>query len=241
MHLDCGWAVDAGFASLYAAGMSNGEQPGLQAQIQLRAPRYFTSARLLICSAYGMLLFLPTLLISILAISFLQLSFLTVALPLFTVGLATFFLPFGFGNSYLARIAESLRPPDPEAMLVQLATVPRLNLGFRGMVDDADDIGWLSCSESALIFRGDAVNLSIPLRCVRSVKRENGGVRGLFLYSRTAVKVDGIGEFNKLRFAERSSQILPGSWRLGRKLYEYVAAKAGRPLESGSNRSQETP
>ncbi len=207
--------------------MSNGEQPGSQAQVEIRAPREFTFTRLAICSAYGLLLFLPTLLISVMAVSFLQLSFLSVALPLLTVAVATFFLPFGFGNSYVARVAETLRPADRDAMLVQVAFVPRLNLGLRGMLEDADDIGWLSCSERGLVFRGDAVNLTIPFRQVRSVKRENSGFRGLFLYSRTAVAVEGVEDFSKLRFAERSSQVLPGSWRLGKKLYESVVAKAG--------------
>ncbi len=208
--------------------MTDGKQPGSQVQVQIRAPQRFTTVRLLICSAYGFLLFLPTLLISVLAISFLQLSVMSLVLPLLTVAVATFFLPFGFGNSYVARVAETLRPEDRDAMLVQVAFVPRLNLGLRGMLEDADDIGWLSCNEGELVFRGDAVNLSIPLRQVQSVKRENSGFRGLFLYSRTAVGVEGVDDFSKLRFAERSSQVLPGSWRLGRELYESVAARAGK-------------
>jgi len=213
--------------------MSNGEQPGGQAQIQIRAPQRFTPARLLVCSAYGLLLFLPTVLISVLAISFLRLSALTLALPLVTVALSTFFLPLGFGNSYVARLAEPLRPADREAMLVQLAFVPRLHWGFRGMVEDADDIGWLSCSQEALVFRGDSVNLSIPLHMVKSVTRENSGLRGLFLYSRTAVAVEGLQEFTKLRFAERSSRVLPASWSIGKQLYEYLASKAGGAQRHG--------
>jgi hypothetical protein len=210
------------------APMSNGEQLRGEAQIQIRKPQRFTAARLLVCSAYGLLLFLPTVLISVLAISFLQLSVLTLALPLLTVAVSTFFLPLGFGNTYVARLAESLRPADRQAMLVQLAFVPRLHWGLRGMVEDADDIGWLSCTEDALVFRGDSVNLAIPLHLVKSVKRENSGLRGLFLYSRTAIAVEGLQEFTKLRFAERSSQILPASWSLGKKLYEFVASKAGQ-------------
>lgn len=204
--------------------MSIGEPPGTEPRIHISAPRRFTLATLIICSAYGLLLFLPAL-ASILAVSLVQLSFLTLALPLLTLALATFFLPFGFGNGYVARVAESLRPADRDAKLVQLAFVPRLHWGLRGMMEDADDIGWLSCTSNALVFQGDSVNLSIPLSRVKSVRRENSGFRGLFLYSRTAVKVDGLDEFTALRFAERSSRLLPSSWRCARDLYEYVASK----------------
>ncbi|HEY5911767.1 MAG TPA: hypothetical protein VJA21_14290 [Verrucomicrobiae bacterium] len=174
---------------------------------------------------YGLLLFLPTILISVLAISFVQLGLLSLILPLLTVAAATFFLPFGFGNGYVARLAESLRPEDRDALLVQVAFVPRLRLGLRGVMEDADDIGWLSCTEKDLAFRGDSVNVSIPLTQVRTVRRENSGFRGLFLYSRTAIKVEGVDDFDGLRFAERSSLVLPTSWRAARQLYKYLSSK----------------
>ena len=208
--------------------MSNGEPPGGSVQIQITAPQRFTPFRQFLCSAYGLLLFLPTIIVAIVAVSLMQLGVLTLVLPFIVLLIATFFLPFGFGNAYVARLAESLKPTNTEAMLVQMAFVPRLHYGFLGVMEDADDIGWLSCSDQGLRFHGDSVKLSIPLRQVRAVRRRAGGFRGLFLYWRTAVTVEGLEEFTELWFAERSSLVLPTSWKINKRLYESVASKIPR-------------
>ena len=198
--------------------------------VEISPPKRFGPAALLICCGYGILVSLPAL-SSILVVSSLPLSWLTAIIPFLALAAAVFLLPFAFGNSFIFRIARSFQPDKEggEMFLVQFASVPRLRKGLRAWVEDADDVGWLTLDASRLKFRGDSVNLVIPVSAVAHVRRENNGVRGLFLYSRTVLHLKGGREFCTLRFAERSSYLLPTSRRTGLRLFNAVRAFAAKP------------
>ena len=180
----------------------------------------------MIC-AYGLLLMIPVVLVA-LAVSVRQLGMLTVLLPVLAVGIATFFLPFGFGNPYVARLVRSLPKPaawEPGSAIVQLTLTPRLRSGTRALLEDADDVGWLGFSESTLVFQGDSVALSIPLAQIREVRFENIGARGLYLYPRLAISVQGLDGVQALGFADRSSWWLPAARRSTRAFQSLLAVK----------------
>ncbi len=208
--------------------MIKADQPGGQLVFRITTPERFTTTAVAICNAYGLLLFITALFVSIIAVSLLQFSVLSFTVPLLAVAAAAFVLPFGAGNSYIARLAQAYRPPGQNLFLVQLTFAPRLRWGFRAMLEDADDIGWLSCTDEALVFRGDSVEFSIPLNQIQSVRRESGGLRNLFLNPRVAVRIQGINDFRGLRLADRSSLLLPTSRKRAASLYESVSAPFAR-------------
>jgi hypothetical protein len=145
------------------------------------------------------------------------------------------FLPFGFGNGYLTRLAQPLRAgsTDP-AVLVQVSFVPRLRQGLRAWFEDADDIGWLSVVDSRLVFQGDSVQLSLPLTSLTEVQLENIGWRGLFAYGpKVRVVAPGLGLRQVLYFGERSSLLLPQSRRIARAIFRMIAREPGPPAQSG--------
>lgn len=197
-------------------------------QFQSSPPRLLTFGTVLLISAYGLLLVIPVLL-SIIIVSLLHLSLLTFLLPVLAVALTTFLLPLGFGNPYVVRLARSL-PPNPvmtsSSFVVQLTFSPRLRSGVRALLEDADDIGWLSIGERALSFYGDSVQLSIPLSQIQDVRTESIGWRGLFLYGRpTVVSVSGLPNANTLKLAERASWLLPTSRSNARRLHSALQAR----------------
>jgi hypothetical protein len=144
-----------------------------------------------------------------------------------TVVFVTLFLPFGFGNPHAARLVGKLgqtpKPGQP-AWTVQLALTPRLQSGLRSLFEDADDLGLLSVEDSALVFRGDSVQLTVPFSQIQEVRRRNIGLRGLFVYgSRTVVSVGGLPNVMRLEFAERASLWLPGSRRASEQLFQSLS------------------
>ncbi len=169
------------------------------------------------------------LVLALLVVSVLKLGTWTWLLPLLTFLLATSLLPFGFGNPHIARLARSLPPPGPatDCFLAQLTLRPRLRSGWRAMVDDADDIGWLCITESALEFHGDSVRLTLPLQQVRQVTRSSIGLRGLYLYPRVGLKVAELPQAAELWLAERSSWFLPSA----RSITERLCRKLQQPAQ----------
>jgi hypothetical protein len=139
--------------------------------------------------------------------------------------LATFCLPFAFGNPYVQWLAGKISHTSaPQNFLVQLTCRPRRASGPRGVLEDADDIGWLGMTDSQLEFNGDSVSLRIPKAHIREIRRQSIGWRGLFLTHRTVVMVDGLEGMDAMEFTERSSWLLPQSRRMGRELHKALEA-----------------
>jgi hypothetical protein len=221
-------------------GMNRVEQTKGVASIEIRPPQHFNWPALTVCSAYGLLLLLPTLL-AILSVSLIGFGLFTIAIPLVTLAGATFFLPFGFGNPHVGRLAKALRTSEQssgQTFLVQVTAVPRLRSGVRALLEDADDVGWLTCSEEGLVFAGDSLNLWLPSSQIKTIRRENGGVRGLFLYSRVTIEVSEVPNFRWLKFAERSSWSLPTSRAVTRGMYREMSRNTTCQNGPGSDSTQ---
>jgi len=139
----------------------------------------------------------------------------------------TFLLPFALGNSRVVKLVGSLNANKGEdSFVVQLTCWPRIRLGFRALLEDADDIGCLTITDSELVFHGDSVKLSIPFDHIEQVRPQNVGFRGLFVYGpRITLVVSGLPEVKSVEFAERSSRLLPTSRKTTRKFHERLASK----------------
>jgi hypothetical protein len=195
---------------------------------EVAPPKLLTRGAVAIIYGYGLLLAAPVV-VAVLAVSLLKLSFLTMLLlPLLALAVSVYLLPCGLGNPYAVKLVGALPAVEARArggFVVQLTFSPRLSRGFRADLEDADDLGYLSIDDSALVFHGDAVKLVIPLSRIERVQARNFGWRGLFLCGeRSVVTVRGLTNVRWLEFAERSSWVLPTSRRMGRQLYERLRA-----------------
>lgn len=182
----------------------------------------------MIISAYGVLLLLP-LFFSILLVSLLKFSLLTILIPLLVVIATVCLLPFGLGNTYVTRLVSSLATAagkGEDEFVVQLTLSPRIRSGVRAILDDADDVGYLSLTSAEVVFQGDSVKLSVPYDHIVEIQPHNVGLRGLFVYGRRiGVLVSGSPRMEGLEFTERSSWLLFTSKRITRRLYEQLSAK----------------
>ena len=198
------------------------------ATIEIVQPRLFTAGAVVAVSAYGILLVAP-LFISILVVSLIKFGILTLLIPFLVVAATAYFLPFGLGNTHVTRLVQSLNPAagkGGDGFIVQLTLSPRIRSGLRAILDDADDIGYLSFTGTELLFHGDSVKLSIPLDRIEQVQPQNIGLRGLFVYGRRIrVVISGLPQAEALEFAERASWLLPTSRAITRKLHERLSAK----------------
>ena len=197
------------------------------AKIEITQPRLFSTSALAVVTAYGVLLAAPFC-ISVLAISTVKLGIHTALIPLLVVMATAYFLPLGLGNSYITRLVRSLNPAAghrDDGFIVQLTLSPRIRSGLWAVLEDADDIGYLSFSGAELLFQGDSVKLTIPFDRIEQVLPQNIGLRGLFVYGRRiTVLVSGLPEIESLEFAERSSWFLPASRTTAGKLYARLSA-----------------
>src|SRR5215472_1261918 len=133
-------------------------------RMEVRPPTILTSKAIVATSLYGLILLVPVLL-SMMWVSTIQFGVASFLIPLIAIALATFFLPLGFGNPYVARLVHPLKPAESgecDIYIVQLTRNPRNRSGLMAILEDADDIGFLNFTHSSLIFCGDSVRLTVP-------------------------------------------------------------------------------
>ena len=149
-----------------------------------------------------------------------------------------YFLPFGGGNTHITRLVRSLGAASGkggEGFIVQLTLSPRFRSGLRAILEDADDIGYLTFEGNGLRFAGDSVKAFVPYERIEAVRAENSGLRGGFVYGRRIrVVVAGLPETEWPKFTERSSWLLPESRRMTRELYAGLLARVGARAGDGS-------
>jgi len=208
-------------------------------KLEIRPARQFTGRAVVIVSAFGLLLVIPVLL-SMLMVSSLYLGVWTALIPLLAICAATFLLPFGFGNTYVAKLARLSRPADWDAsdcLVVQVTLEPRIRSGFRAVMEDADDIGSLKLGSSELLFEGDSIRFSIPYAQVRNLRLQTIGLRGSFLYTCLAMSVSDLAGITDIRIAERGSWLLPISRKITRKLRYRLTERVQRARTEANTRS----
>ncbi|HSU57581.1 MAG TPA: hypothetical protein VLT36_26300, partial [Candidatus Dormibacteraeota bacterium] len=190
--------------------------------VQVSQPKRFRTGAILAIHAYNVLLIVPIFL-ALLAVSLMKLGIITVLLPAAAFVITAWFLPLGLGNPYVARVVRSMHSvsqSNPGEFVVQITVYPRLRSGVRALVEDADDFGLLTCTDSELVFRGDSLQLNIPYEQISQLHPHNVGVRGRFLYGRRIeMAITGVPGAQVIEMAERSSWFLPGSKRIARELF----------------------
>lgn len=193
--------------------------------VEITSPKAFTSGAILIIAGCGVLLVAPVL-ASLLAVTVIKLGMLTLLIPLLTIAVTAYFLPFGLGNPIVRRLVRSRKlDAGEDGFIVQMTLSPRIRSGLRALVEDADDLGYLSFTDSELIFQGDSVRLRIPWRQISEVRPQNIGWRGRYLYgSRIRISVTGISNVDAVAFSERSSLLLPTSKQITKKLRQRICA-----------------
>jgi hypothetical protein len=113
-----------------------------------------------------------------------------------------------------------------DTFVVQLTRHPRIRSGLGAVLEDADDIGILTFTDSALEFHGDSVRLRIPYSALRDVALVNPGARALFVYgSHTSFSVAGVPEAGILKFAERSSYLLLTSRKTAKRMFRSLCSR----------------
>jgi hypothetical protein len=196
--------------------------PSLE-NVEVASPKAFTSGAILVIAACGVLSAAPVL-VSLLAVTTIKLGVLTVLIPLLSIGVTAYFLPFGLGNPIVRKLVRSQKlDTNEDGFIVQMTLSPRIRSGLRALVEDADDLGYLSFTDTDLVFQGDSVRLRIPWTQVAEVRPQNIGWRGRYLYgSRIRITVAGITNLEAVTFSERSSLLLPTSKRNTRRLRERI-------------------
>jgi hypothetical protein len=190
--------------------------------LKVRDPKWLTIGAVLALNGFGLLAFAPVLL-SFAVVSVIPFGKVTFLLPVAMLCLVTFFLPLAFGNPYVQYLAGKLeRTGAQQDFLVQVTCRPRRSGGPRGVLEDADDIGWLGVVEGHLEFKGDSLSLKLPRASIRGVSRQSVGWRGLFLTHRTVVQVEGVAGINAFEFTERSSWLLLQSRRIGVEMHKVL-------------------
>ncbi len=166
--------------------------------------------------------------VAMLGVSLLHFGIWTFLIPLGTICLVTYFLPFGFGNTHVTRLVRSLGSPaqSGSCFVVQLTFQPRTRYGFRALVEDADDIGELTVNQTGLVFRGGCFDLSIPREQIVKVRAQSIGFRGLFVYPRVVLSISGLPQVSELRFADRSSRVLPDARKRTQELFQLLNDRA---------------
>ena len=196
--------------------------------IEITEPKRFTFGAVVAVNAYGLLLVAP-LFLSILVVSLIKFGLLTILIPFLVVAATAYFLPFGLGNAHITRLVRSITPAatkNGDGFIVQLTLSPRLRSGLRAILEDADDIGYLSFNGTELLFQGDSVQLSVPLDCIAQVQPQNVGLRGRFVYGRRIkVVVSGSPQLESFEVAERSSLLLPTSRAITKRLFARLSPK----------------
>ena len=211
-----------------------------EATIEVAQPKLFTTGAVMAVSAYGLLLAAP-IFTSILVVSVIKYGILTLLIPLLVVAATAYFLPFGLGNTHITRLVRSLNPAagkSEDGFIVQLTLSPRIRSGLRAILDDADDIGYLSFTGTELLFQGDSVKLCVPFHHIQQVRPQNIGMRGLFVYGRRIkIVASGLPQIDSFEFAERSSWLLPDSRRITRQLAERLATRVRQQQNEGVSQS----
>ncbi len=199
--------------------------------VEVASPKAFTSRAILLIAVFGVLLVMPVL-ISLMVVTLIKLSLLTFLIPLAVMAVTAYFLPFGLGNPVVRHLVRSLGvgANDEEGFVVQMTMSPRIRSGLRAVIEDADDLGFLTFTNSELVFQGDSVRLRIPWRQITEVRLQNIGWRGRYLYgSRIKITITGIPNLETISFSERSSLLLPTSKRITKQLRERITAGMESP------------
>jgi len=131
-------------------------------------------------------------------------------------GIVLFYSPAVLaGNPYVRIMVnkyEGLIESNKKDFIFQVSFTPRVHGGFRGFMEDADDIGYLKVSENSIIFAGDHVNFILPFTKIEDISLKNSGWRCLWLYGqRIKLMTNVLPNYQAIELVERQSNTLLSS------------------------------
>lgn len=197
--------------------------------IEISQPRRFGVLSILAKYAFSFLLLIPF----VAALMLISLQNLGQAslLILFLTLVGTICISPALGNLYVFWAVRGLKSGagmDDRLSIVQISFWPRIRKGFRALLEDADDVGYLSIDDTKIDFVGDSVRLSLPLQRVSALQGENVGLRGLYVTSgRITLQVSGLNGCEEIEIAERSSRLIFSSRKRTRELFADIQSKLG--------------
>ena len=197
-------------------------------KIETTQPKLFTNKAIVAINAYGILAIIPVIMAIppiILIVNIfhgrLALSLVIVILAL-AIALPVYFFSIVLGNPYVRQLVRSQNPSVQSGFVIQLINLPRVKSGFWAFMEDADDVGFLSFEEEALVFNGDSTKLLIPFALIKTVSKKNVGWRGLWICgNRIVIDVSG----RSFEFAERFSLSIPASRKISKDLFNRLSTK----------------
>jgi hypothetical protein len=154
------------------------------------------------------------------------LSLLLAVTGLLSAGTIVFFMPAASGNPYVRHIVKKSVGTDYDStssIIWQASFSPRIYDGFRGFMEDADDIGYIRVSERAFEFKGSHISFSLPFDCVKEVRLSNIGWRGFWLYGqRIRILTRSFDKFEGVEFIERASDTIISSRRITKTIIDRI-------------------
>lgn len=202
----------------------------MNSTLEIESPKKFGLREVLILNALGLILSfiigacgvaVLTIFISA-SFTFEQIVIAAVLVFFIAAGFWMFVLPSVLGNPYVRRIVrKSLdeEPPETTSYVSQVSFSPRLHDGFRGFMEDADDIGRLEITSEAVTFLGDQVRIVLPLISIKEVSHSSSGIRGLWIAGRRIrITTTAFEDFTSLEFMERQSNTVVSSRRISKEI-----------------------
>lgn len=135
-------------------------------------------------------------------------------------------LPFLLANPYiryLLRKEFAAKTASTPCYDCHITLTPRLYTGFRGVIEDADDIGRLEISRDALVFTGDHINIYLPFDSIVSATSENCGSRRLWMLgNQIVIRTDKLVGLTGFHLNERQSNTTAGSHRIAKEIFRVL-------------------
>lgn len=135
-------------------------------------------------------------------------------------------LPFTLANPYiryLLRKKFAAKTASTPCYDCSITLTPRLYKGFRGAVEDADDIGRLEISRDALVFTGDHIDIYLPFDSIVSATSENCGGRRLWMLgNQIVIRTDKLVGLTGFHLNERQSNTTAGSHRIANEIFRVL-------------------
>jgi hypothetical protein len=195
--------------------------------IEIAEPKTFGVLSILVKYAFSFLLCLPFAGF-LLLLSLHYLGRWTLGLGLLVLVITICLTP-SLGNLYVFWAVRRLKPSAQgakDSLIVQVTLCPRVRHGFRALIEDADDVGYLALEKSALVFYGDSLRLTVPFERIKAVEGENVGLRGVYVASgRIVIEVAGLEGVESVEIAERSSRLIFSSRKLTRAVFAQLKEK----------------
>lgn len=160
---------------------------------------------------------------SVLYRDYIWLLFAAIALSI-SLFLVFFFPVVLNAHAYVRSIARRIRNDELVGVsrVYQVSFAPRVHGGFRGFMEDADDVGRLYISNESLNFVGDHIRITLPFSSIKKVCVNNIGWRRLWCGRRVRILTDAFDHYDSIEILERCSNTLMESHQITQEIISQI-------------------